>query len=275
MLAVLAFAAVALAPLPVMPSDTPPPFPLRAEAIDQIKSAADVIAASRLANGMPAPATLILPRLQNRAAVLRYMIEHYPAGLRGRADFEMPWAWMLVDRAGHVGDARILRTSGKAEFDSLALGSLRIARFDPALVDGSAVAVWVPMPVQIAYEDLAAKAPPEQPDFRPPEQRDAGPRLIPYTVKPNLVNRSDVSRALAQNYPPELRAAGIGGRTMVWTLLSERGDVIRSQVKESSGYVQLDRAALEVARIMKFTPARDGVEAVKVWIALPIVFQSR
>lgn len=264
MLAVLAFAAVVLAPLPVMPSDTPPPFPLRAEAINRIKSSDDVIAASRLANGQPAPATLVLPHLRNRAEVLRYMIENYPAALRGRADFEMPWAWLHVDQAGRTADARIIRSSGKAEFDSLALASLRIARYLPALIDANAVAVWVPMPVQIAYEDLAAEAP-----------SDSGPGLNPYTAKPTLINRSQVSRALARNYPPNLRAAGIGGRVMVFVLVDERGAVTRTQVRESSGNVQLDAAALAVARVMRFKPARDRDGAREVWIAMPIVFQSR
>lgn len=273
MLSVFAFAAVvlspmpvmpsepqlALSPLPVMPSDTPPPLPIPVESLSKMKSREDIITASRLANGKPAPATLVLPHLRNRADVLRYMIEHYPPALRGRADFDMPWAWMFVDVAGHTADARIIRSSGRAEFDSLALASLRIARFDPALVAGKAVAVWVPMPVQIAYEDLAAKAQPDN----------------PYTTKPTLLNRSQVSRSLVQNYPPNLRAAGVGGRIMVWVHLNESGEVIRSQVKESSGNVELDRAALVVARIMRFKPARDRDGPREVWIALPIVFQSR
>lgn len=267
MLAVLAFATVVLSPQAVMPSDTPPALPVTVESLSKLKSREDIIAASRLANGTPAPATLVLPYLKNRADVLRYMIEHYPAALRGRADFEMPWAWMFVDQAGRTADARIVRSSGKAEFDSLALGSLRIARFDPALIDGTAVAVWVPMPVQIAYEDLAAKA--------PPDQQDSGPRFTPYTVKPNLLNRDEVAKALVRNYPPELRNAGVGGLTMVWILLGADGNVIRAQLRETSGNTQLDSAALAVARMMKFTPARHRDAPVEVWIALPIVFKSR
>lgn len=103
----------------------------------------------------------------------------------------------------------------------------------------------------------------------------AAPRFTPYTVAPELKNRNAVARALERQYPPLLRDAGIGGSVLVWIFIDEQGDVLRTQVKESSGYEALDEAATRVAQIMEFSPALNRDQHVPVWVALPIQFQSR
>ena len=265
MLDILAAFALTVAP---MPSDTPPALPVPVERLTEMKSHADVIAASRLMDGSRAPAQITIPHLDNRGEVLKYMIEHYPPGLRDRYDFEMPWVWMHVDTQGRMRDGRVVRTSGKPAFDSLAIAALRVARFTPAMLNGKPVGLWVPMPVQIAYEDLAERSPREMPN-------PAEPHFTPYTAKPELVNRADVSRALVRNYPPSLRDAGGGGTVLTWVLVDETGAIADAQVKTSSGNPELDKAALAVARVMQFTPARNRDQVVPVWIALPIVFRAR
>jgi len=107
------------------------------------------------------------------------------------------------------------------------------------------------------------------------ENIEAAPVFTPYTVKPELLNRDAVSRALVRNYPPLLRDAGIGGTVLTWLLINEQGVVQRTQVKEGSGHEALDQAALKVADIMKFSPALNRDQKVKVWIALPIVFKTQ
>jgi protein TonB len=107
------------------------------------------------------------------------------------------------------------------------------------------------------------------------ENIEAAPVFTPYTVKPELLNRTAVSAALVRNYPPLLRDAGIGGTVLTWLLIDEAGTVIKTQVKEGSGHEALDQAALKVADIMKFSPALNRDQKVKVWIALPIVFKTQ
>jgi protein TonB len=107
------------------------------------------------------------------------------------------------------------------------------------------------------------------------ENIEAAPTFTPYTVKPELVNREAVGRALVRNYPPLLRDAGIGGTVLTWLLIDEAGTVIKTQVKEGSGHEALDQAALKVADIMKFSPALNRDQKVKVWIQLPIVFKTQ
>jgi periplasmic protein TonB len=103
----------------------------------------------------------------------------------------------------------------------------------------------------------------------------AGPTFTPYTIAPELRNRTEVSRALQRNYPVSLREAGIGGRALVWFYIDVQGHVVRSQLKQTSGYSSLDEAALKVAEIMVFSPAQNRDKRVPVWVALPIEFTTQ
>jgi protein TonB len=102
----------------------------------------------------------------------------------------------------------------------------------------------------------------------------AAPTFTPYTVRPDIKNRVEVQRALEREYPPLLRDAGLGGVVLVWFFIDEEGRVVRTLVHESSGYVELDSAALKVADIIEFTPALNRDKRVPVWISLPITFRS-
>ena len=101
------------------------------------------------------------------------------------------------------------------------------------------------------------------------------PAFTPFTVKPGVKNRSEVQEALVREYPPLLRDAGIGGTVEVWFQIDEDGVVQETQVKTSSGHQALDRAALNVAGVIEFTPALNRDKRVSVWISLPITFTTR
>ena len=106
------------------------------------------------------------------------------------------------------------------------------------------------------------------------ENVEAAPTFTPYTVAPELKNRDTIQRALERYYPPMLRDAGIGGTTIIWALIDEKGFVMKTQVKKSSGYPQLDDAAMKVGDMMQFSPGMNRDVTVKVWVQLPIVFKT-
>jgi len=103
----------------------------------------------------------------------------------------------------------------------------------------------------------------------------AAPRFTPFTVRPELKNREDVARALERLYPPLLRDSGIGGTVVVWVFIDEEGRVVRAQVNQTSNLEPLDQAALAVADVMEFSPAMNRENRVRVWIQIPITFQTR
>ncbi|HSJ24414.1 MAG TPA: energy transducer TonB [Longimicrobiales bacterium] len=101
------------------------------------------------------------------------------------------------------------------------------------------------------------------------------PTFTPMTVRPELRNQSEVQRALVRNYPPLLRDAGIGGTPVVWFFIDEEGRVINTQLSKSSGHAALDEAAMNVAQVMRFSPALNRDRRVQVWVEIPIVFSAR
>lgn len=101
------------------------------------------------------------------------------------------------------------------------------------------------------------------------------PTFTPFTVRPDIKNREEVARALEENYPPELRSAGIGGTVTVWVYVDVAGVVKAARIQKSSGQQALDQAALSLARGIEFTAAENDGDPVAVWIALPITFSTR
>jgi protein TonB len=107
------------------------------------------------------------------------------------------------------------------------------------------------------------------------ENIEAAPAFTPMTIRPELKNEAEVARALERAYPPLLRDAGIGGTTIVWFFIDERGTVVKTQLNQTSGYDALDEAALKVANVMKFSPAKNRDQIVRVWVQIPIKFTAK
>jgi bla regulator protein blaR1 len=101
------------------------------------------------------------------------------------------------------------------------------------------------------------------------------PAFTPFEIRPELLNVNDVMAALEQNYPRDLRDAGIGGVAVVQMFIDENGEMQNALVFESSGHQSLDQAALAVVREMDFSPAQNRGESVPVWIQQAVTFQTR
>ena len=156
---------------------------------------------------------------------------------------------VLVDEVGQVREAKIETSSGLPALDQAVLHAARGARFRPGAVNCEPAEQWTTM--MFPGEDSSADSHPE------------------------YINKNEMQRFLVREYPVILRDLSIGGTTIVWIHVDKRGRVQEVQVLESSGYQELDRAALRVARIARLEPAMQDGEAVAVWIKLPITFTSR
>jgi TonB family protein len=118
--------------------------------------------------------------------------------------------------------------------------------------------------------DSSAGSSPESPPESGPQ-----PVFTPYEVAPSVNNREEVQEALSAEYPAHLRNAGIGGTVLVYLHINESGVVDEVLVSDSSGHVELDDAALRVARIFEFSPALNRDMQVAVWVQIPIRFEAR
>ncbi|MDZ7780244.1 MAG: TonB family protein [Gemmatimonadota bacterium] len=117
-------------------------------------------------------------------------------------------------------------------------------------------------------------------DLPPPPDQEGGnlsdePTFTPFTVAPEIQNRSEVVRAMEREYPSLLRDAGIGGTVRVYFFIDENGRVQDFRIDQSSGHDALDQAALDVAEVYQFSPALNRDQQVPVWVSFPITFQVR
>ena len=103
----------------------------------------------------------------------------------------------------------------------------------------------------------------------------AAPTFTPFTVAPDILNRSEVVRAMEREYPPLLRDAGIGGTVRVYFFIDENGQVQDRRIDVSSGHQALDDAAIAVAEVYRFSPALNRDKQVPVWVSFGITFQVR
>ena len=91
---------------------------------------------------------------------------------------------------------------------------------------------------------------------------------------PRLSNASDVWRALARNYPPLLRDAGVTGDVSIRLRVLNTGSVDRDSMSiESSAHEAFNDAAIRSAERMRFSPGRIRGAPVHVWIVYPLQFR--
>jgi TonB family protein len=238
----------------------------------------------------------VKPGMKNVADVTQAMQRFYPPLLRDAGVGGTAVVWLFVEETGEVTKAQLRRSTGHQALDEAAIRVAEVAVFTPAFIREKKTTSWVELPVTFAdgavqlgsydvtitgldeekrrieqiREEARARA-----ENRMISEIEAAPTFTPYTVKPEMVNTAEVVRMMQRVYPPLLRDAGIGGKILVWFLIDEQGEVIKTQVKKGSGHVALDEAAIQVAEMVKFTPALNRDQKVKVWIELPIEFKTQ
>lgn len=270
-----------LAAPPALPSDTPPAPPVSVERLAALRTMEDVIAVTLLEDGSPAPAQLVLPELDNRRHILDFMRVNYPESLREVTSIPVPIAWLFVDDRGRVGAVRLLGTSGYPALDSLSLGVLRMAQFKPANSAGKPVGVWLPLPARVPpYDEVT------QTLAAADRHVSDAPVQVAYTKKPVLLNRNQVEAAIVRivhQLNPQIRemneafarAQMAGGTTHLDIFIDREGHVQNAVVKKTSGNGDLDGHALQIARMMRFSPAFNDDQPVEVWLEVPFKFVAR
>jgi TonB family protein len=170
-----------------------------------------------------------------------------------------------LSRIGYGVGAGISADSGATPSDSAPLPVFRRPKV-PLLGDAQLVSdTEVPSTlVEDAAVDLPAPLRPTRPSVAE----------APYDVGPQIRNANQVRQALEREYPIGLREVGIGGRVEMSFFIDAHGVVERFEVKESSGNQALDQAALRVAQVFQFIPARRRNETVPAGLTLGITFES-
>ncbi len=76
-------------------------------------------------------------------------------------------------------------------------------------------------------------------------------------------------------YPGLARKRGQEGTVILQVLVNREGRVDALEIENSSGFGQLDRAALAAVRKWSFEPGRQGEERIAMWVRVPVTFKLK
>jgi protein TonB len=79
----------------------------------------------------------------------------------------------------------------------------------------------------------------------------------------------------APAYPPLSRRMGEHGRVLLRVHVTPDGNAAQIEIRESSGFERLDKAARDTVQRWRFVPARQGDRGVAAWVLVPISFTLR
>ena len=122
-------------------------------------------------------------------------------------------------------------------------------------------AVEIPKPVEK----------PTLPEFRAPHPAP----VTPAPVQARVDAPPRPKRAIRPDYPKGSRQRGEQGDVVVEMMVNPQGEVDEATVVSSSGFVELDEAALRAVRFAKFTPARSGGETVASIARITLAFKLK
>lgn len=120
----------------------------------------------------------------------------------------------------------------------------------------------------------APVATPEPQPAPPPIAAPVAAAPAPTAPPPPKVELPSSSADYLQNpkpvYPPASKRLGEQGKVIVRVLIGVDGNALDAEVKTSSGYDRLDRAALETVRKWRYVPGKRAGVPEAMWFDVPI-----
>lgn len=77
------------------------------------------------------------------------------------------------------------------------------------------------------------------------------------------------------SYPNLSRRLSEQGTVLLRVFVTMTGDAVTVELKQSSGFPRLDKAAQEAVQNWKFVPAKRGEQPVAAWVVVPIRFSLK
>jgi len=115
------------------------------------------------------------------------------------------------------------------------------------------------------------------------EEAVAPPADVPMAPSENAIAATATPSAAAQDlktsqrvdpvYPPASRRAGEEGTVRVRVLVDESGRPKDVVIAKSSGFAQLDEAAMAAVRKWRFVAATNGQQAISAWTQVAVTFR--
>lgn len=207
------------------------------------------------------------------------------AGVEGRV-----MIWTQIDEEGNVAKTKVMRSLGPNGCDEAAINAIRAVKWIPAKNKGKLVKVWIAVPIDFRLNpnaslkaitnmiDEESSSRQLQQDLQQElttiseQSGEEKPTFVPFDQPPEPIGGYAAIKSKIV-YPEIAKQSGIEGRILIWAQIDEEGNVVRMKVMKSLGPKVFDEAAMNAVRDVKWTPAKNKGELVKVWIAVPVDFR--
>ena len=128
---------------------------------------------------------------------------------------------------------------------------------------------------QAPLPSLPLAVPQSQVVVLPEPPLDVGGEVAEEIAMGAAMLRANYLRNPKPGYPNLSRRLGEQGTVLLRVFVTAAGNSTQVDLKRSSGYPRLDRAAHDAVRSWKFVPAKREEKAVDVWVVVPIKFSLK
>lgn len=228
-------------------------------------------------------------KLKARPQLLYQAVPEYPPEARAEGHEGTAIVEATVGLDGSIVEVELVKSSDHPELDTAALDAALKWKFSPAEYKKRKVGTIVTIPFNFNLSDWEPLE--EEPEISQEadsmavdsteakearEESDTIPSLPLRQVPPMLVEEVDNAPQSLDTpqpeYPEELIKQGAKGKVVLDVLIDTDGTVVDIKVKESSGFEQIDKAAVDAAYNWTFTPAEYKGKPVQVWFPIPFSF---
>lgn len=129
----------------------------------------------------------------------------------------------------------------------------------------------VPQAPSLAKSEAAAPAD-AAPEPRPAAEPRPAPAEVAAPVTPPRFDAAYLANP-APPYPVMSRRLKEEGRVLLKVRVGPDGSAQEVELAKSSGFARLDEAARNAVAHWRFTPARQGQQAIAAWVNVPLVFR--
>lgn len=148
-----------------------------------------------------------------------------------------------------------------------ALPKIAIPHAVPALASSPEIKWSAAVPPAAAPRVSDVSLPVEKPHFRTPETGGAASERAGVRVDAKMLN------SIVPVYPRVSRMRGEEGKVLLEVFVDSSGTVVEVQIRASSGYSRLDKAAVTALETARFEPALSDGLPVESRVLLPFVFK--
>ncbi|MCK6604411.1 MAG: energy transducer TonB [Ignavibacteriaceae bacterium] len=187
----------------------------------------------------------------------------YPENAKKNGTEGTVFLGITVDEQGNIIKTEVLKSVDK-ELDNAALAAVKSVKFTPGEKGGKKVKVKLTLP--IAFKLNGA-------DKKKDAKLDKDDVYITAEKMPEPVGGMEaiLKRVV---YPAEAMKKQQEGKVVLSTVINENGDATEIKVEKSVN-ADLDKAAVEALKGVKFTPGEQNGKKIKVKIFLPIMFKLK